>query len=177
MGGGIFGCVRIGFGFVGIFDKGKERTIWDNKGQVVFKGKARIGHGSRFVVGEAGKLELGDNFQCTSTLSLICYKSVKMGQNVLISWETLIMDTDFHRVLDLGVNTINEETKEIIVGNDVWIGARATILKGSVIPSHSIIGAMSLISRVFKKEYTVIAGNPAVIIKHNVTYEIKRTDF
>ena len=72
---------------------------------------------------------------------------------------------------------INEETKEIIVGNDVWIGARATILKGSVIPSHSIIGAMSLISRVFKKEYTVIAGNPAVIIKHNVTYEIKRTDF
>ena len=38
------------------------------------------------------------------------------------------------------------KSREIVVGDKVWIGCRATILKGAIIPSNTVIGACSLIS-------------------------------
>lgn len=37
--------------------------------------------------------------------------------------------------------------EEVIIGNDVWIGARTTILYGSVIPDKCVIGAGTIITK------------------------------
>lgn len=53
---------------------------------------------------------------------------------------------------------------EIIIGDDVWIGARVTIAKGKHIGNHSIIGAAAVVSKDIP-EYAVVGGNPARILK------------
>ncbi|MGG3709701.1 hypothetical protein, partial [Heyndrickxia coagulans] len=80
--------VKIGFGDVGIFDRHLSRTIWENSGHVIFDGKANIGHGSKISV--SGLLEIGNDFVITAESSIICFKHVKFGDEVLISWENLI---------------------------------------------------------------------------------------
>ncbi len=55
------------------------------------------------------------------------------------------MDTDFYKIFDENDCLIIVD-KEIIIGSHVWIGSRAMVLKGSYIPSNSVIAAGSLFS-------------------------------
>lgn len=163
--------IRVGFGDVGIFDNVLSRTIIQLDGKIIFYGKALIGHGSRISVGGNGILEIGENFTITAETSIICHKKIKFGNNVLISWENLFMDTDFHKIKSIENNIINEP-KEIFVGNNVWIGCRNTILKGSQILNNCVIGSNSLINKKFDKNDILIAGNPAKILKENIIWEL-----
>lgn len=164
------GMIRIGFGNVGIFDNVFSRAIIQLDGEVIFYGDTSIGHGSKISVGGKGILEIGKNFIITAETSIICHKKIKFGNNVLISWENLFMDTDFHKIKNIENNMINE-SKEIFIGNNVWIGCRNTILKGSQISDNSVIGSNSLINKKFNKNNILIAGNPAKILKENIVWE------
>lgn len=164
----LFG-VKIGFGGVGIFDKQKSRTIWSVNGKVVFEGSANIGHGSKISVNKSGVLTLGDNFVISAESTIVCSNTIKFGLNTLMSWDALFMDTDFHKIYDLQGRVINED-KPIIVGDNVWIGCRCTILKGASIPNNTVIAAGSLVSKSFYKEGTVIGGNPPTLLKENINW-------
>ena len=165
------GMIRIGFGDVGIFDRIFSRTIIQLDGKIIFYGDASIGHGSKVSVGENGVLEIGKNFTITAETSIICHKKIKFGNNVLISWENLFMDTDFHKIKNKEKNSIINEPEEISIGDNVWFGCKNTILKGSQIKNNCVIGSNSLINKKFNKDNLLIAGNPAKILKENIVWE------
>lgn len=137
--------MHIGFGEVGIFDNKKSRSIWDIAGTVIFKGKADIGHGSKISVGESGTLILGENFTVTAESTIVTYSEVQFGNNCLLSWDFLVMDTDLHKIRNSSGAILNEP-QPILIGNDVWIGCRSLILKGATIPNGCIIGTNSTIT-------------------------------
>lgn len=160
--------VKIGFGEVGIFDKQRSRSIWKVTGKLVFKGKANIGHGSKISV--SGKMEIGEEFSITAESTIVCEEKITFGRNVLISWDTLIMDTDFHSILDESGQRINEN-QQISIEDYVWIGCRCTILKGTLIPPQNIIAANSVVTSNFKNCNSVIGGIPAKTLKENIYWE------
>ncbi len=57
------------------------------------------------------------------------------------------------------------EPKEVVIGDDVWIGGNVTIMPGVKIGSHSIIGACSVVTKDVP-EYAIVAGNPAQVKKY-----------
>lgn len=164
-----FGLVRVGFGCVGVFDKRNERSILEISGKIEVKGKAFWGTGSRICVAEGGCLTIDYGFSNTAKMTIICYNKISIGHDVLTSWETMIVDTDFHDVIDVRTEITYSQLKPVVIGDNVWIGMRSVILKGSIIPSGSIIGAMSLVNKEYKDENCLIAGNPASVKKRNVT--------
>ena len=166
-----FGMIKIGYGDVGIFDRVFSRTIFQINGEIKFLGKANIGHGSKISVGSKGKLILGENFEITAQTEIICHKKITFGKNVLINWDNLIMDVDFHKIYISGSNKQINNSKEIEVEDNVWIGCRNTILKGSKIKKGSIVGANSVIVHEFQEENILIVGNPAQIKKRNIYWE------
>lgn len=167
-----FGGVRIGFGKVGCFDKKYQRTIFDNSGVIKIKGKAFIGAGSRIVVGKEGVLEFGCGFDNTSSITIICFKNIVFGKDVLTSWDILIMDTDFHSVHNI-TTTVESflKEKDIYIGDHVWIGCRSTLLKGTTICDNSIVAACSVVNKAFNEESVLIAGNPAAVKKRGVLWD------
>lgn len=164
------GMIKVGFGDVGIFDKARLRTIWEVRGQVEFEGVANIGHGSKICVGEKGKLILGNHFNITAETSIICFHEITFGENCLLSWDILIMDTDFHKIKKDTVH-LNPD-KPILVGNNVWIGARSTILKGAIIKNGCVIAAASLINKSFYEENCILAGVPAKKINDSIEWSL-----
>ena len=56
------------------------------------------------------------------------------------------------------------EVEPVVIGNDVWIGARVIILPGVHIGDGCVIGAGSVVTKDVE-EYTVVAGNPAKFIR------------
>ncbi len=159
------GVVRIGFGNVGIIDNKYMRSIWDNKGEILFQGRAHFGPGTRIT--NSGVLLFGDNTMINGNVNLVCRKNIEFGKNVLISWECLVMDSDFHRIMDDSSKCINPD-ESIIINDNVWIGCRSTVLKGSNIPKGAIIGATSLISTDLGECNTIYRNN--LPIKNNVTW-------
>lgn len=150
-----FHQITLGFGGVGIFDQKYDRGIWQNSGDVYFNGCASFGHGSK--ISNGGTLVIGNNFLNTAKSEIVCQDKVTFGDNVLISWDCLIMDTDFHSILNNSEKTLNLN-KEINVGNHVWIGCRSLILKGVSIPDDCIIAANSTITKSFSDSNLLIGG-------------------
>lgn len=163
------GMIKIGFGNIGIFDMKRSRSVWHVSGKVIFEGKAHIGHGTKISVNKDALLEIGRNFRVTAESEIIVQKHVKVGENVLMSWDCLIMDTDFHNIYDSAGKVINSP-KPIIIGDKVWIGCRNVILKGSKISSNSILGANSLVKSDISNQSGIFAGNPVKFVKGDVTW-------
>lgn len=57
------------------------------------------------------------------------------------------------------------EIKEVVIGNDVWIGGRVIILPGVHIGNGAIIGAGAVVTKDVP-EYSIVGGNPAKVIKY-----------
>ncbi|MDD5363154.1 MAG: acyltransferase [Ignavibacteria bacterium] len=158
------GKVKIGYSDAGNFDKRYDRTLWDVSGSIVFKGSAKIGYGSKISVGEKGKLILGNNFTITAASSLVCFNYIEIGCDCLLSWDILIIDTDFHNIVYSNGHSV-DESKRIILGNKIWIGCRCTLLKGTDIKENCVVGANSLLNKNYDSPNILIAGNPAKKIR------------
>lgn len=162
------GMIEIGFGEVGIFDQHRSRTIWQVSGAVEFKGPAHIGHGSKISV--AGRLGLGKNFKITAESSVVAAKEVVIGDDVLLSWDALVLDTDFHQLLDSEGKRINQDAP-VVIGNRVWVGCRALLLKGARVADGVVIAAGSVVSRSINSENSVAGGSPAVVLREKITWK------
>ena len=59
----------------------------------------------------------------------------------------------------------------LMIGPHVWIGSSVTVLKGAVIPDGCVIAAGSVVCSKFEMKNALIAGNPARVIRENISWE------
>jgi len=97
---------------------------------------------------------------------------IQIGENCL--WATTrIWSSDMHKIYDLDSNIRLNHAEDIIIGDNVWFGEDSLILKGSIILSGCIIAAKSVVTKsTATHKNSVIAGNPARIVKTNVKWEL-----
>tara|TARA_R110002020_G_scaffold144769_1_gene317928 strand:- start:2894 stop:3319 length:426 start_codon:yes stop_codon:yes gene_type:complete len=117
-------------------------------------------------------LTIGNNVGISSVIIAV-HNSISIGNNVKLGAGSRIFDSDFH-----SINYLNRrfskgdlefrETSPVFIGDDVFIGANSTILKGVNIGSRSVIGAGSVVTKSVPAD-EIWAGNPAKFIK-KITY-------
>ena len=131
--------------------------------------------GVHFALGDKGRMTIGDYCYFTNAV-LLCEFEVRVGNYVMIGWNTTIADSDFHPIapaeriadaiacspLGKGRKRPAIAMKAVIIEDDVWIGPNATILKGVRIGAGAFIEAGSLVTKDVPAGATVI-GNPAQI--------------
>lgn len=109
-------------------------------------------------------LRIGDDCGL-SGVSIVAVERVEIGHRVLLGANAVISDTDFHpldpeaRRRDSGAG----HHAPVIIGDDVFVGMNALILKGVTIGPGSVVGAGSVVTRDVP-EGAIVAGNPARII-------------
>ncbi|MBO5445964.1 acyltransferase [bacterium] len=96
-----------------------------------------------------------------------------IGKGVFIGKDVIIRTSDGHAIIDPETGLAINEPQDIEIGDNVWIGARNMILKGTKIPSGSIVGAQSVVNKKFETTNVLIAGNPAKIIRNNVFWDVR----
>ena len=160
--------IKIGFGDVGHYDRKRSRGIWQVSGTVSFGGKASIGHGSKLSV--RGHLSLGAGFNMTAESTIVCAKEIRFGDDCLLSWDILVMDTDEHPLYNKEDERINPD-KAILVGNHVWIGCKCVLLKGAEVPDNTVVAAGTMLKSAFAGNNQVIGGEPPTILKRDTRWE------
>jgi acetyltransferase-like isoleucine patch superfamily enzyme len=113
-------------------------------------------------------LEIGD-FSGISNTTISCMNHIIIGNYVKIGGQCIIMDSNFHS-LDWKIrkdpikDKLHTKTAPIVIGNNVFIGARSIICKGVTIGDKSIIAAGSVVTHDVPPNQ-VWGGNPAKFIK------------
>lgn len=143
---------------------GRGRIIIGNG--VRLSGRSSIGFG-RPIDGELPLLQIGDRSFIGHKCGFNIGKAVKIGNDCLLASGVHCFDMDGHP-LDAaqrrsGMPTPIDNIKPISIGNDVWIGHSAIIMKGVTIHDRAIIGARSVVAKDVPPD-TIVAGNPARVI-------------
>lgn len=169
-GGAKFAMLKIGFGNVGVFDKKFERTMLQISGTIELSDKkVCFGHGSRICVYPNGVLKFKGEFNNSTSMTIICCNRITFGDGVVSSWDTIVMDTDLHETENPITKEIYPFCSPVFIGDRAWICARSVILKGSKLPSGSILSSASVLTKKYEEECVMLAGSPAIIKKYNIT--------
>ena len=116
---------------------------------------------------------VGTNSYISSDVIINSRKKVTIGRNVMIGQEVRIMDYDAHDIFSLN-NYISAPSlntpKAIIIEDNVWIGARVTILKGVTLGRGSIIGANSCVTSDIPPN-SIAVGSPARVVKEGIEWK------
>jgi acetyltransferase-like isoleucine patch superfamily enzyme len=165
------GMIHLGYGHVGIFNKKRQRSMWSVWGKVIFKGTCYLGHGTKINVTETGTLTFGNNVNFTAESSVDCQKEITFGDNCLVSWESLFIDGDYHKIFDAEGKFTNAP-RSIVIGKHVWFGCRCLILKGVGVADNCVVAAGSVLNGNYEIPNSIIAGFPAKTVKENISWQI-----
>ena len=153
---------------------------------VVIPWSTKIGRGVTIRVTDGGGLELGSNVSIGERsqivvqggsvriaseafighgCTIVARQSITVGARTLIAEYVCIRDQDHRidhaiRIVDAGFDTAPVE-----IGDDAWIGAKASILHGSIIGAHAVIGAHALVKSLIPAN-AVAVGNPARVLRY-----------
>lgn len=134
---------------------------------LLVEGNFSFAYGADVRVFEDAVLILKDNSYINNHCLIRCKEKIVIGENCAIAHNCTIFDSDFH-----WINEKKQEhkyTQPVIIGNHVWIGANVTILKGVHIGDNAVIAAGTVVNRCVP-EGTLVAGNPAKIVRKNVQW-------
>ncbi len=135
-------------------------------GRVGFESDIALYKGSKCIIGEGTDIQ-----QCTIVANE--YGNVTIEHNCMFSYGVKVRQSDFHPIFDKKSGERINKKKDIIVESEVWIGEDAMLLAGAHIGKGSIVGAKAVTSSRFPPN-TVVAGNPAKIIRENVIWSMEK---
>jgi acetyltransferase-like isoleucine patch superfamily enzyme len=167
--------VRVGAGTVIVGEQAFRRFRAKSDGALVLGANCTM-DGVHFALQPEGRVTIGDYCYFTNAL-LLCELELRIGSYVMMGWNSSVADSDFHpidpaeRIADaiacspLGKGRPRPAIAKcpVIIGDHVWIGPGATILKGVRIGEGAFIEPGSLVTRDVPPRARVL-GNPAQII-------------
>lgn len=152
-------------GYNAFIDNGRTSILRvDDKAQVIVNGKFKAFYGADIICFKNSKLTLEGGF-INSDVKIRCFEGITIGKGAKISHNVTIMDGDGHSIEYDGYISV----KPIVIEDDVWIGTKAIILKGVTIGEGSIVAAGSVVTKDVPS-HSLVAGNPAKVIKENIRW-------
>lgn len=141
--------------------------------------------GQLSMIAPGGHLRLGHHCYVGPGSRVWAQESVEIGNHVLIAHLVDIHDSNAHSAnaihrredatnlfeKNVAVNWSNIESKPVRIEDDVWIGLKSSVLKGVTIGRGAIIAAGTMVTKDVPP-YTLVAGNPASIIRQLKTDEL-----
>lgn len=125
--------------------------VWKNKGEIIIGKNTYIGLGSR--VWSAKRISIGNNVQVAHNVNIF--------DNNIHSIDPKIRNKEFLQHYENDDSNLKE--MEVIIEDNVWLGANAIVLKGVTIGENSIVGAGSVVTKNIPPN-CIVVGNPAKII-------------
>ena len=111
--------------------------------------------------GREGHLEIGPDCSINYGVSLGCLSSIRIGARCRLGPYVMIVDSDFHDAYD---RAKRPPPRPVVLEDDVWIGAKASIMPGVTIGRGAIVGTAAVVTHDVAP-FTVVAGVPAKVVK------------
>lgn len=103
-----------------------------------------------------------------SGATIVCARAINIGVEVLLGANVVIVDTDFHPIMPINRRHSDDASRigvaSVEIGDNVFVGMEAVVLKGVRIGRDSIVAARAVVVRGNYPDGAILAGNPATVI-------------
>jgi acetyltransferase-like isoleucine patch superfamily enzyme len=114
------------------------------------------------------QIRIGNRTYLNPRSSITAGADISIGEDCAISWNVQIISDDMH--IATGSRMSGSSRAPVTIGNHVWIGTNALVLKGTEIGHDSVVAAGSVVTGGAYPPHSLIAGNPARVIRSDVDW-------
>ncbi len=147
-----------------------ERYAWyvhdhiAGKSRMKIKGNTRIHPTASLRCGES--IHLGQNSHINQYCCIWASEKSKiiLGDNLLMGPGVKIFSSNHSTKLGLAMNEQDWKEKDVVIGNDVWLGANVVVVPGARIGDGSVVAAGAVVTKDIPP-YSIVGGVPAKVIK------------
>ena len=156
------GALRIGLGSFGLSSEDDTSVVRVRPGASFHcDGVVSLQRGVRVVV-DGGRLTIGHGTNVNGVgTKILCSQGITIGELCTFSWDVQLLDSDFHAITVDGVE--QPSSGPITIGDRVWVGTRAVVLKGVTIGDGAVIAAGAVVTKDVPPG-AVVGGMPAKVI-------------
>lgn len=150
-------------------------NISGNNNRVIIGSGTCIDNSRIWIEGNNCRLIIGENVTVVGADFSIAEddQSIEIGDDCLFAYDVEFKTSDSHSIIDLDTNERINYARSIKLENHVWLGAKASVLKGVTIGKDSIVATGAIVTRDIPAN-CLAAGIPAKVIKTNVTWDGNR---
>ena len=144
----------------------ESRLAVEGSGSLTTEGRVSVSYGADILVFDGAYLTLKDRVSLNQNVQIICMDNITVGNDVMIARDVVIRDNDGgHDILTEGYI----KTAPITIGNHVWIGQGAMIMKGVTIGDGAIISAGAWVVKDVKPN-TLVMSDPARAVRKEIMW-------
>ena len=147
--------------------RGVELRARPGYGRIVLGRWVHLGDGNRLRAHE-GTLRIGDKTVLGRENTLNCYLDLEVGAHCIVAVWVYMGDFD-HRTDDVHVPIKDQGIVKspVCIGDDVWVGVKASVLRGADVGHGSVVAAHAVVRGDFPP-FSVVAGVPGRVVRDRV---------
>lgn len=151
--------------------KGEKGEIFIKSGKVLFNEFSFFR--ANLYIRFGGEINIGKYTGFSNGSEIVCDEKIEIGDFCMFSYNLNIFDTNSHStnwekrrfsLMNKGREVECPFTKPIHIGNDVWVGKNASILKGAIIEDRCIVGIGAIVNAGVYPADSIIVSEPSKII-------------
>jgi acetyltransferase-like isoleucine patch superfamily enzyme len=163
----LFRCHHAVVGGERLMASGMPKLSIPHRGaQLVLGERVKFGKQVKFYLDSSdARIEIGSHSGINRRSEICVKSSVHIGEGCAIGWDVCITDNNYHEFEG------SVAVAPVHIGDKVWIGSRALIMKGVTIGSGAVIGAGAVVTSDVP-ERTLVAGPQAKVIREDVSWKL-----
>ncbi|MBD5646678.1 MAG: hypothetical protein HDQ89_03375 [Desulfovibrio sp.] len=98
-------------------------------------------------------------------------RELVIGEDCMFAADVVVRLSDSHPIRNVETGEIiNGQAHSLVIGRHSWVGQNVCLTKNAVVAADTVIGLGSVVTGVFSEEGTCIGGNPARVLRRNVSW-------
>lgn len=141
-----------------------QRTVIINRGTIEIDGDCEIMGGATIHTLRCGSiLHVGENVMIGENAKILVDTKVSIGMCTRIAFGCLIIDSEFHFVVDTTTGNVGTTRNPITIGQYCWVGNTSIIKKGTILPDYTIVSNGAMCTKNYSNipKYSILQGVPA----------------
>jgi len=151
-------------------------TIKGNNNRILIEKDCNLNNCHLYIEDNGGFIHIGEHTTITGNTDIAVIEgcSVEIGKNCLLSSDIVFRTGDSHSIIDTKTKERVNPSKNITIGNHVWIGQSVKILKGVVVGDNSVIATGAVLTMGNFICNSIVGGIPGKILKEGIDWRHNR---
>lgn len=151
-------------------------AIHGNNNRVIIEGGVGAKDLTIYCADQGCLVQVNEDTQISGKTELAVMEGTKIevGKDCLFSANITLRAGDSHSVIDAKTGERINKSKDIIIGDHVWIGNTVIVTKGTVIGNNSVVATGSVVTGKTFPDNSAIGGNPAKVVKEGVSWKAEK---
>jgi len=133
----------------------------------------RFNHGGKLWFEDSGcvlTIGAGSSFEEVSLALTESGSKVDIGSDCMFAYGVDVRTGDSHAIVEADTGKRINPAESVRIGNHVWVGAHAIILKGVDLADGCVVASGSVVTKRFEQPGVIVAGNPARVVREGVSW-------